>query len=119
MSDITRKSTGFLIDEYITATFKKDSTRISLLKDAIQQRLNYVDASILLKIVKLSIELSDTSKQCWDAQQTIYESKGCTNYEKIALAGITAQETNAKRNAIIRQIDTLLGEITVLNKTYE
>lgn len=124
MNDITVKSTGFLIDELITAKFKMavdpnpvNIDRVSALVASIAYRLEGTGNKILLYV----IDLIYVSKLCWDAQQEIYELSADKEiyYIEIALAGIQAQKTNAQRNKLIRQIDEVLGEATVLGKTYE
>lgn len=145
MNDITIKSTGFLIDELITSRFKVEVSptpdnvhRMRLLDAAVRLRLNGREDDIYLQVVKLQLVL----RQCWDAQEVIRDAKiekmpfitsvkypyYSTNYpiadfqylEKIARAGIKAQETNAERNKLIKEIDTMLGEadISPLGKTY-
>jgi hypothetical protein len=68
-------------------------------------------------IGELIDELITTSLKCWYAQETIMNE---TDTEKIAVAAKLAQETNARRNALIRAIDEKLGEgdSTPLPKTY-
>lgn len=133
MNDITVKSTGFLIDELITSRFKVEVSptpdnvhRMRLLDAAVRLRLNGREDDIYLQVVKLQLVL----RQCWDAQEVMRGAKiehtpylihDFTNLEKIARAGIKAQETNAERNKLIREIDTMLGEadISPLGKTYD
>lgn len=123
--DITTKSTGFLIDELITARFKVEVSpthdniqRVRLLDAATRLRLNGREDDIYLQVVKLQVIL----RQCWEAQEVVMNA--CKNrnpdYTLIGKAGIKAQETNAQRNKLIREIDTILGEdsITPLGKTY-
>lgn len=62
-------------------------------------------------------ELITTSLKCWYAQEAVTKE---TEPEKVAKAAKLAQETNARRNALIRAIDGRLGEKnnTQLGKTY-
>ncbi len=134
MPDITIKSTGFLIDELITTRFKvelnptpENIQRMRLLDAAIRLRLNGREDDIYLQVTKLQVVL----RQCWDAQEvmrgaklpdyTPYLADGMLELRKIASAGIKAQETNAIRNRIIREIDEILGELDIspTEKTYK
>lgn len=132
--DITVKSTGYLIDELITTRFKVEVNplpetiqRMRLLDAAIRLRLNGREDDIYLPVTKLQIIL----RQCWEAQETIMKYK--TLFDRIYVssaqikeltalgqAAVNAQTTNAERNKLIREIDTILGEIDVspLHKTY-
>lgn len=119
--DITVKSTGFLLDELITARFKVEVSptsdniqRVRLLDAAVRLRLNGREDDIYLPMIKLQVVL----RQCWDAQELVMHSK---DIPTIASAGIKSQKTNAERNKLIREIDAILGEsnITSLGKTYE
>jgi hypothetical protein len=62
-------------------------------------------------------ELITTDLKCWFAQEDVMKE---TDPIKIAAAAKKAQETNARRNALIRAIDERLGESgnTQLGKTY-
>ena len=128
MKDITAKSTGFLVDEWITARFKLEVfpdnieiiTRIHQLGNAITVRVLGKDKSFDNKLFwKLVANLEDILRQCWNAQEIIRDYKNQCN-DAIIKAAITAQETNGQRNALIRKIDALMGEeeITQLEKTY-
>jgi hypothetical protein len=68
-------------------------------------------------IAELIDQLISTSLKCWHAQETVMRE---TDPEKVATAAKQAQETNARRNALIRAIDIRLGEgdNTQLPKTY-
>lgn len=129
--DITRKSTGFLIDEWITSDFKvevkptpENIKRRSLLKQAIDDRVEGRYDLIETLITELRLIL----RSCWNAQEVVMSGKTLINapyvaenqWMKIAIAGITAQQTNVQRNNVIREIDEILGEYdtTVLTKTY-
>jgi hypothetical protein len=62
-------------------------------------------------------QLITTSLHCWAAQETVMTA---TDPVEIAKAATKAQQTNARRNALIRAIDERLGESdnTQLRKTY-
>lgn len=62
-------------------------------------------------------ELFSTNNKCWFAQEDVMTQ---TDPIKVAAAAKKAQETNARRNALIRAIDERLGESgnTQLGKTY-
>lgn len=62
-------------------------------------------------------ELCTTSQKCWAAQEDVMKE---TDPVKVAAAAKKAQETNARRNALIRAIDIRMGEggNTQLGKTY-
>ena len=119
--DITSKSTGFLIDELITAGFKVEVSpttaniqRMRLLDASVRLRLNGREDDIFLQVTKLKI----VSRQCWQAQEGVMKGRDVT---AIANAAVQAQHTNAQRNKLIREIDTILGEsdVSVLEKTYQ
>ena len=133
--DIATKSTGQLIDEWITTQFKLEVkpnaetiNRHGDLEAIIIKRVGDRMELIDHHIQKLRIVL----RQCWNAQETVMKyhklkipdrlDSWVTMNDWITLgqAGITAQKTNAQRNAIIRDIDTILLEssITPLDKTY-
>ncbi len=52
-------------------------------------------------------ELITTSLKCWFAQEVVMSSKGDT---ETAIAARIAQRMNARRNALIREIDMRFGE---------
>jgi len=132
--DITVKSTGFLIDELITARFKVEINpnqdniqRMRLLDAAVRIRLNGREDDIFLPVAKLQVVL----RQCWNAQEIIMDNKSLFDktyvssndlkaLNKLGQAAVDAQTTNAERNKLIREIDTILGEanVSVLEKTY-
>lgn len=62
-------------------------------------------------------ELITTSMKCWFAQEDVMKQ---TDPQIVAKAAKLAQETNARRNALIRAIDARLGEAgnSQLGKTY-
>lgn len=135
MFDIEYKSTGTLLDEYITTALKWNALRLEE-KDAsaAEQRLAELQLAINYRvpdkelIEPVVVQLAEVLKECWDAQEVTREfSQGdidddylADNAVRIARAGIRAQVTNAQRNKLIRQIDELLGEQHrgQLEKTY-
>jgi len=62
-------------------------------------------------------ELITTSMKCWNAQEKVVAGG---DDKEVAEAAKEAQETNARRNKLIRAIDRRLGEEerTQLGKTY-
>jgi hypothetical protein len=68
-------------------------------------------------IGELIDQLITTSLQCWHAQEILMQQTDDATMAKVARQ---AQEMNARRNALIRAIDTRLGEAdnTQLPKTY-
>jgi hypothetical protein len=133
--DITQKSTGYLIDEWITTTFKvevnptqENMNRMRALDTAIQKRLNGRQDDIYWQVVKLRVVL----RQCWEAQEIVRDNEDIREPDRndsvftinkwieTAKAGIKAMTTNRERNKLIREIDDILGEVdyTPLNKTY-
>jgi hypothetical protein len=133
--DITQKSTGYLIDEWITTTFKvevnptqENMNRMRALDTAIQKRLNGRQDDIYWQVVKLRVVL----RQCWEAQEIVRDNEDIREPDRndsvftinkwieTAKAGIKAMTTNRERNKLIREIDDILGEseYTPLDKTY-
>lgn len=122
---IELKSTGFLIDELITAELKMKhfgknhlQERYEQLNTAISKRLgrhNDSDKSHTLSILVLN--LKRVNQKCWDAQETVMKSFAAVT---VAKAAKEAQRLNAQRNGIIREIDDLLGEsqYSQLEKSY-
>lgn len=72
----------------------------------------------LKSIATLIDELITTSMKCWFAQEKVMSS---SNPDEVAKAAKEAQSLNARRNRLIRAIDSRLGEesITLTGKTYE
>ena len=131
MQSLACKSTGTLIDEWLTATIKAGKMpkeeniirRDNLFRLVVEDRLG----GDLTKVADQITSLYKTLQECWDAQENIMFFKQYfpaqmdpTDYNKLGHAAITAQETNAQRNKLIREIDTILGEaeFTQLEKTY-
>lgn len=135
---IELKSTGFLIDEYLTTELKLDHfgktpeilLRLEQLDVCIQRRLKHTKVN--KELVRLYFQLKEVLKLCWDAQEVVmkysrneYLLIHGDNVNEDALvecayAAIDAQRYNARRNQLIREIDTLLGEsqYTQLEKSY-
>ncbi len=61
-------------------------------------------------------ELVTADLHCWHAQEQVM--RGGADSE-MATAAVRAQQMNARRNALIRAIDSRLGEASVLEKTYD
>ena len=131
---IEYKSTGSLIDEMITTLLKTTKTtknkeenerRWNLLSDAISKRFEKSPVPIYdERVVDLWQELSETLEACWDAQETVMEFTkplDCDAAMWVGNAAIDAQDLNAKRNRLIRELDELLGEsdYTQLEKSYD
>ncbi len=125
MLPIERKTTGFLIDEWITSKFKVEdgvegaTQRNVGLSDAIATRMKSVSVSGHKALDELIDKLHLVSRECWDAQDKI-----CLldyQHPRIGVWAKLAQDTNAKRTALIRKIDSVLGEegVTALEKTYK
>lgn len=135
--NIELKSTGFLIDEMITTELKMEHfgktdtllERGNALLLAIVQRIESqcIDYETTKALYELIEQLSDNNKKCWDAQDDIMkyakwleEAYDPDHLASCAWAAVDAQKLNAKRNKLIRDIDTLLGEeqFTQLEKSY-
>ncbi len=131
MYPIELKSIGFMIDERITAGFKADlhpseenTQRVLDLDTAIDGRV----AGRWHMINALVLKLERVLKECWDAQEIVtqivihdeYRWEERFDIHKLAVTGKVAQQTNAERNRLIREIDEILGESahSTLRKTY-
>lgn len=133
--DIAIKSTGFLVDEMLTAELKiaagneQAQDRRHDLGNKIMERLGdrILDKEFSEKFWNLVNDLRLTLIECWNFQEIIFKYKN-TNYSflteqaqyDLIIAARGAQTTNAIRCRFIREIDTLVeeSEITVLEKTY-
>jgi hypothetical protein len=131
MPAISEKSLGFMIDELVTTCIKQEhlsqsgnqpvlaelKQRKQALTAAIEQRIGAL-GSQTSPIGELIAELTSTLIQCWNAQEDVM---GKSDIQQVAKAAKDAQQLNAKRNKLIREIDKHLGEtaITVTGKTYE
>lgn len=122
--DITKKSTGTLIDEYFTTELKIEFIGR---KDEFKHRLELLENSLVLRLEKhktrkdiapLTTRLANTLRRCWVAQDNIMEADNHDPY--IGQYAKEAQRLNAERNRLIREIDELLGEdeFTQLEKSY-
>jgi hypothetical protein len=124
------KSTGILFDELITAEMKQEfwpdnkevATRVHALGNIVTERLSsfYVDRPSMTQaeLWKLVAELRKILRMCWDAQEVVMGGNLEEQPYEIAKAAKIAQETNGERNKLIRAIDALLEEESVLGKTY-
>lgn len=130
------KSTGALIDEWITARMKaqarpieENENRATLLKQLIDLRLAQKDQELVnsTEFRMLMLELSFQLQLCWDAQEIVmkYQQIALDDLSQTALyalarGAVQAQVTNATRCKLVRDIDTMLGETdrTYLEKTY-
>lgn len=137
MNSLEIKSTGALIDEYITSTFKnlinptvENFQRYTALYNVCNERLG--DRRPLIS--NLYDQLTDILWQCWQAQERINEENpyldlhiksdepvDLNSITRLAYAGKMAQKTNAIRCQLVRKIDQVLGESdrTYLEKTYK
>jgi hypothetical protein len=135
MNDITRKTTGMLIDELYTTDLKIDAG----IGDAQERRhtlANMITARTVVllhdmekyrEFQRTMLKLKAVLKECWDAQEIVMSvpledewGQIGDNIHEVAYAAKVAQRTNAERNAYIRKLDELVGEadITALEKTY-
>lgn len=143
MNSIEIKSTGTLVDELHTLDLKIDAGMDT--EDMYERR--HVLANIVIarsailvhdmpkyrEFQNLTRELKEVLTRCWDAQEIVsktpitnYTGKATAvelhqNLDRVAKYAKIAQETNAQRNRLIRQLDTLLNEMdrTQLRKTYD
>lgn len=141
---IEYKSTGFLIDENITTDLKLEHLgerpdirhRKDELSKVLDRRLReyniFNDNELQRLLYSLTQKLRQVLTKCWDAQDTVMEYGELINdtidnggydpdyFERCAYAAVEAQQLNAERNKLIRQIDELLGEaeFTQLEKSY-
>lgn len=124
MLQIELKTTGFLIDEWITSKFKMEdgvegaTQRHVALLDAIATRVELAPTAAQKALDELIDKLRLVSRECWDAQEKVCFLD--SRHPRIGFHAKRAQNTNAKRAALIRKIDSILGEeeITILEKTY-
>ncbi len=121
--DITRKSTGTLMDELTVTRLKKKfignkpeiNKRELAITHAIAQRITpEQDAELNALFQKLTY----VNNRCWVAQENIMNLDVAAPH--IGRYAKNAQKLNAKRNMLIREIDRLLGEeeFTQLEKSY-
>lgn len=113
------KSIGFLIDEFITTSFKVTAGS----KEA-KGRLVDLTRAIDARLPKIgwhydddALKLLDVSRQCWIAQDEVMRA---ISDRDVVNAARLAQKTNAQRNALIRKLDEKFGdkERSPLEKTY-
>lgn len=135
MITIDYKSTGTLLNEFITANLKYKyigakpafAQRIEDIRDALSRRHMYIiDASPQFQLVKaeydkLEVVLNDL---WWAVEETIkLRNANKDDYDLIKAAGyaaLKAFELNATRCDLIRDMDAKLGEsgVTFLEKSY-
>lgn len=122
MSDITSKSAGQLLDEIVTNAFKTTfaaldgrttvefDARYELLCRALEQRVGKDFAQVVHDLCIVSLAT-------WQAQEVVMSER---DDMVVAEAARQAQRMNARRTALIREIDRVLGEsnITITTKTY-
>lgn len=130
------KSTGALIDEWITARMKAQARPNQENEDRARQLRHIIDSRFMQKdpdIINSNefrmfmLELSFQLQLCWDAQEIVmkYQQIALDDLSQTALyalarSAVQAQVTNAARCKLVREIDTVLGEAdrTYLEKTY-
>ncbi len=125
MLQIELKTTGFLIDEWITSKLKMEdgvegaTQRYVALSDAIAIRTGLASVAEQGALDELVDKLRLVSRECWNAQEKVCLLD--SRHPRIGFHAKRAQSTNAKRTALIRRIDSILGEeeITTLEKTYK
>lgn len=136
--DITKKSIGMLIDEYLTTLMKievnpsqENISRAKLLESVIRPILHQNNEDVLENIAELTDQLRVVLRECWNSQEIVMNNQNLRYPDQITSmtmipffrvyeAAINAQKTNAARNKLIREIDRILGNgnITALEKTY-
>lgn len=124
---IELKSTASLIDELCITELKmvhfgkdKLQERYEMLDAAISRRLKrHTDADKLHTLSILTLNLKHINGKCWDAQEEVMKGD-LTEPLVVAMAAKQAQNLNAVRNNVIREIDDLLGEsqYSQLEKSY-
>ncbi len=125
--DVTTKTTGYLIGEYITIQLKekyaKDDQqrkeaqeRIVLLEEALTKRIS-LRAAISGEYIRLYNNLYQALKECWDAQEVVMDS---LDPQEVYNAAKTTLIKNKERNIAIRALDQFFGEsyYSHLEKTY-
>lgn len=126
--DVTIKTTGYLIGEYITinlkAKYAKDDTqrkeaeeRIILLGEALDKRISakHIDWH---EYGKLYDALYNALYECWHAQETVMDS---LDPQEVYSAAKTTLIKNKERNIAIRALDQFFGDeyYSHLEKTYK
>lgn len=122
MADVALKSAGQLVDELITNAFKfgfatlgdrptaEFEVRYQKLRAALRDRCGHDLAAAIHDLCIVSLGT-------WQAQEIVM---GDDSDPVVAEAARQAQRLNARRTALIREIDRILGEshITITTKTY-
>lgn len=136
MRDCEIKSTGFLVDELITLDLKiaagneeARERRHELANTIVERTARLVKDADLMKyreFQRTMAELIEVQERCWNAQEIfryLPTTDECTLYQiyEKARAGEEAQETNARRNRLVRKLDGIMNETarTQLEKTYD
>lgn len=131
MNQLEVKSTGTLVDEMYTTELKiaagneEAKERRHILGNVVMGRMKdlVLDMPKHRQFQAVMRELRAVLKECWDAQEIVmkFEFLDFDNIYIVAKAAKVAQETNAHRNRLIRQLDELIGETdrTQLGKTYD
>lgn len=127
--DVTVKTTGYLISEYITIRLKtkyainehqklEASLRQVLLYEAIIKRICKVPDFDKTEFLWLYRTLYKALKECWDAQEVVMDS--LIPDEVYGAAKLTLIK-NKERNIAIRALDQFFGEqyYSHLEKTYK
>jgi hypothetical protein len=130
MDRLETKSLGAIIDEYLTSNLKvkanpseENIARNKALNSILDKEIGASWGAITVLVAMLDYQL----KACWEAQEKVmhYKRVGLDNLNPselymLAGAAIRAQETNAERCKLVREIDKVLGESdrTYLEKTY-
>lgn len=130
MDRLETKSLGALIDEYFTSDMKvkanpsqENLERRQALKTILDREIGASWGAITILVFQLEQQL----QLCWNAQEEVmrYRNRDVAkmsyaDLQALGFAAITAQETNAQRCRLVREIDKVLGESdrTYLEKTY-
>ena len=126
--NVTVKTTGYLVGEYITiklkAKYAKDETqlheslkRIWLLDEALKHRIDYSSIdTIQYNILYKNLERALIA--CWNAQEVVMDS---LDPNEVYTAAKTTLIENKNRNVAIRALDEFFGEsyYSHLEKTYK
>lgn len=114
------KSTGQIADELTISVIKAENgidtaDRVIRLKVVLNERVK--DLTGLKDFADLLALLENVNRDCWDAQDVIMAA---SDYTTVAIHAKKAQQLNARRNRLIRDIDTLMNELdrSYLEKNY-
>lgn len=128
MIDVTVKTTGYLIGEYITIRLKakyakseeqrkEAEDRIELLANALDKRISEKDFD-WHEYNTLYDNLYKALYECWNAQEIVMDS---LNPQEVYTAAKTTLIKNKERNIAIRALDQFFGDeyYSHLEKTYK